>query len=117
MKLVEALASLVADLEGALVRIGRGDVADQLREVEIEGWSYDDFADAADVHVRGAQAPERSPPRFGADEEIVSVYDELGVNVELDRARRVTRIEILQPGEIVARLQDLGLPARPPEGT
>ena len=115
MKLVEALASLVVDLEGALVRIGRGDVADQLREVEIESWAYDDFADAAYVHVTGSRAPDHRPPGMAADDEIVSVYDELGVNVELDRARRVRRIEILQPGEMVARLQDLGLPARPPD--
>ena len=115
MKLFEALAPLVVDLEGALVRIGRGDVADQLREVEIESWSYDDFADTVDVNVTGAPSPEQRPPGLGADDEIVSVYDELGVNVELDRERRVRRIEILQPGEMVARLQDLGLPSRPPE--
>jgi hypothetical protein len=44
--LIETLPDLVLDLESPLLRIGRADVFDQLREFEIERWTYDEFADA-----------------------------------------------------------------------
>jgi len=50
--LLEALPELVSDIEAALVRMGRGDVADQLREVELERWTYDESVDAGYLYLR-----------------------------------------------------------------
>jgi hypothetical protein len=49
--LVETLPDLVSDIENALIRIGRGDVADQLREVQLERWTYDEFANAGYLYL------------------------------------------------------------------
>jgi len=102
----QALPDLVRDLESALVHIGRGDMVDQLREVSIERWSYDDFADAAYLHLRSPRdldnADRRSIGTSGG--ETVSVYDELGINLEIDACGRLIRIEILGGKAIVSRL-------------
>ena len=74
--LKEALPYLVLDLESALVHIGRGDVVDQLREVMIERWTYDELADAAYLHFTAAKRDAAEPSG-----ETVSVYDELGINL------------------------------------
>ena len=42
MTLVDAVPIMVLDLEGALLRIGRGDVVDQLRKVSLERWTYEE---------------------------------------------------------------------------
>src|SRR5687768_17537986 len=101
--LAEVLPDLVRDLESALLRIGRGDVVDQLREVEIERWTYDDFADAVDLYLG---PPGQSSPREqqGGEGETVSVYDDLGINLDLDRHRRLTKMEILEARAIASRL-------------
>jgi uncharacterized protein YuzE len=107
--LVAVFPHLVLDLESPLLRIGRADVVDQLREVEIERWTYDEFANAVYLHLR-------SPRTLNvADENIVgvkhgetvSLYDDLGVNLDLDNHRRLMGIEILDGKSIVAQLESI----------
>ena len=95
MKLALVLPDLVADMETALVRLGRGDVVDQLREAELERWAYDDFADTAYLTLGGSAYAER-----------LSLYDELGVNVDTDDRGRVCGIEILEGRRIAQRLEN-----------
>ena len=104
--LFEALPDFVRDAESGLLRIGRGDIVDQLREVEIERWTYDDFADAAYLYLRSPPPAEEGAERAaGAGHaETVSVYDEVEINLDTDDKGRLTRIEILGAREIVAQL-------------
>ena len=44
MLLKDALPYLVLDLESALAHLGRGGIADQLREVAVERWTYDELS-------------------------------------------------------------------------
>ena len=99
--LAEALPILVLDLESALAHLGRGKVADQLRAVMIEHWTYDENADTAYVHFRAASAPEGAA-RTG---ETVSLYDELGINLDTDSRGRLTGMEILGGRAIVSQLE------------
>jgi uncharacterized protein YuzE len=106
--LKEALPYLVLDLESALVHIGRGDVVDQLREAMIERWTYDENADAAYLHLRSPRAPDTADD-LGAGEspgETVSVYDELGINLDTDSRGRLTGMEILGGKAIIAQLEE-----------
>jgi uncharacterized protein YuzE len=93
MKLAAALPDLVLDMEGALVRLGRGDLVEQLKQAELARWSYDDFADTAYLTLQEGEYAER-----------LSLYDELGVNVDTDDLGRVCGIEILEGKRIAERL-------------
>ena len=93
MKLASALPDLVLDIEGALVTLGRGDLVAQLRNAELERWTYDDFADATYLTLIDREYAER-----------LSLYDELGVNVDMDDDGRVCGIEILNGRRIAERL-------------
>jgi uncharacterized protein YuzE len=96
VKLVEALPAIVRDLEGALVRLGRADIADQLREVSLDRWAYDEFADAVYINLSSPRQPDFRPNVAGVRHgETLSLYDEVGINVDLDDHRRVTGVEIL----------------------
>lgn len=101
--LKEALPYLLLDLESALVHIGRGDVVAQLREATIERWSYDEHADAAYLHLRSPGASESAGEGPG---ETVSVYDELGINLNTDGDGRLTGMDILGGRAIVAQLEE-----------
>jgi uncharacterized protein YuzE len=97
--LKSALPFLVLDLESALVHIGRGDVVEQLRGAMIERWTYDENADAAYLHL--------GPPGNEGDSpgETVSVYDELGINLDTDGQGRLIGILIFGGKTIFAQLE------------
>ena len=93
MKLALALPDLLADMESALLRLGRGDLAVQLKQAELERWTYDDFADTTYLTLVEGEYAER-----------LSLYDDLGVNVDMDDRGRVCGLEILEGRRIAERL-------------
>jgi uncharacterized protein YuzE len=97
MTLLESLPELVADIEGALVRLGRGSVADQLRTVTLKTWTFDEFAQATYLDLTASRDP-------SAVEETISLYDDIGVNVDLDRDGRVVGLEVSGYEEFLSRL-------------
>jgi uncharacterized protein YuzE len=97
MTLLEMLPELVGDIEGALVRLGRGNVADQLRTATLKSWAFDEFAQTTYLHLAAARDP-------SGVEETVSLYDDIGVNVDLDRDGRVTGLEVSGYEESLSRL-------------
>ena len=107
--LFEALPELVTDIENALIRIGRGDVADQLREVELERWTYDDFANVGNLYLK-------SPRTLNVvDQNIVGVKhgetlcpsDDIAVNLDLDNHGRLLAIELLDAKSTIAQLEKI----------
>ena len=97
MTLSEVLPELVADVVGALVREGRGHVADQVPGASLVSWAYDDFAQATYLHLTAAG--DRC-----AIEETLSYYDDIGVNVDLDKGGRVVRLEVFGYEQSLSRL-------------
>jgi uncharacterized protein YuzE len=93
MRLADALPDLVADMEVALLHLGRADLVNQLQQALLERWTYDDFADTTYLTLRDETYAER-----------LSLYDELGVNVDTDDRGRVCGIEILEGKRIATRL-------------
>ena len=109
--LMQALPELIRDLEGDLIRIGRGAVADQLAEVSLSSWEYDENANAAYLYVRHPENPEiaRRELIYATDGETISLYDELGVNVDVDNRGRIVGIEILGANRIVPELKKVAI--------
>ena len=97
MRLAEALPDLVLDIEGALLPIGRGDLVRQLTDAVIERWTYDDFSDTAYLYLT-------AEPFERLQLDTVSLYDELGVNLETDGGGRIRGIEIMDGKRITSRL-------------
>ncbi len=97
MKLADALPDLVLDIEGALLPIGRGDLVRQLTDAVIERWTYDDFSDTAYLYLT-------AEPFERLQLDTVSLYDELGVNLETDGGGRIRGIEIMDGKRITSRL-------------
>jgi uncharacterized protein YuzE len=108
--LKEALPYLVLDLESALMHIGRGDVSDQLRHATIERWTYDEIADTAYLHLRLPPAPGAVDESIAGEPpgETVSVYDELGINLDTDSRGCLTGMEILDGRSVIAQLERKG---------
>lgn len=97
MSLLETLPELVFDVEGALVRLGRGRVADQLRTAPLKTWVFDEFAQTTYLHLEDA--------RGASDvEETISLFDDIGVNVDLDREGRVIGLEVFGYEQSLSRL-------------
>ena len=95
VKLADALPELVADIEDALIHIGRGDLAGQLREAVLERWTYDEIADTTVLHLQSPQVQEG---------ETLSLYDELGVNLETDVHGRLRGVEVLEGKRVLSHL-------------
>lgn len=95
---LEVLPELVGDVEGALIRLGRGAIADQLRGAIVVSWTFDDFAQATYLHL----APKRDS---SAVEETVSLYDDVPVNVDLDAGGRIMGLDVVGYEETLSRLR------------
>jgi uncharacterized protein YuzE len=97
LKLAEVLPELVCDLEAGLAHLGRGDLVQQLKEATIARWTYDDFSDTTYLQLSAAPVDMMRVERL-------SLYDELGVNVDTDDHGALCGIEILQGKPVASRL-------------
>ena len=107
MTLLEALPDFVSDIESALIRIGRGDIAGQLREVELERWTYAEVDDAGYLYLRSPR------PLNIVDRNIIGVkhgetvcaLEDLTINLDVDNHGRLKGIELLDAKSIISQLE------------
>jgi uncharacterized protein YuzE len=98
VRLADLLPELVADIGGALVQLGRGDLVEQMQHATLARWSYDEFADTTYLQLSAAPVDMMNVERL-------SLYDELGVNVDSDERGRLCGIEILDGKRVAAQLE------------
>jgi uncharacterized protein YuzE len=103
VKLIDALPELVLDLEGALLPLGRGDLVKHVQAAVLERWTYDDFSDTVYLFLT-------AEPFERLQLDTLSLYDELGVNLETDGRGRLCGIEILDGKPIASRLEEARSP-------
>jgi uncharacterized protein YuzE len=99
MKLVEALPDLVSDMESPLLQLGRGDLVQQLKDALLERWTYDDFSDTTYLYLT-------AQPLQRMQVERLSLYDEVGVNLDADDRGRLCGIEVLDGKRVASQLSD-----------
>lgn len=97
MTLLEALPELFHDVSSSLIREGRGRVADQLRDLQLVSWAFDDFAQLTYLRFTETAGP-------GNVEETISFHDDMGVNVNLDQAGTVIELEVTGYEDVLSRL-------------
>jgi uncharacterized protein YuzE len=95
--LIQLLPELVADLEGALLPLGRGDLVRQVQAATLVRWRYDEFSDTTYLQLSAAPVDMMKVERL-------SLFDELGVNVDCDAAGTLCGIEILEGKRIASQL-------------
>lgn len=97
MTLSEVLPELVGDVVGALIREGRGRVADQLPGASLVAWEFDDFAQTTYLQLSAS----RNPDAVG---ETLSFSEDIGVNVDLDKEGKVMGLEVAGYEQLLSRL-------------
>ena len=98
MKLADALPELVLDIETPLAQLGRGDLAEQLKQATLERWTYDDFADTAYLYLTKDELEPQGSERL-------SLWDEIGVNVDCDQRGAVRGLEVMDGRRVADRLE------------
>lgn len=98
MTLFEALPDLAHDVWSALIREGRGRIADQLRDTPLVSFDFDEFAHMTYLWCTATR-------EAGMVKETISFFEDLGVNVDIDNADRIVGLEVFGHAEAFAGLR------------